>query len=81
MTGTGGVHRKDVLPLQGRNQSPGYSHLGSRQYGRAAVGLSNGEGSARSLTDRAMSLKLAPPNILLAIRPLLVLTPHSFKYR
>jgi hypothetical protein len=49
--------------------------------GRAAVGLSNGEGSARSLTDRAMSLKLAPPNILLAIRPLLVLTPHSFKYR
>ena len=34
--------------------------------GRAAVGRSSGDGSARSLTDRAISLKLAPPNILLA---------------
>src|SRR5580704_15921843 len=35
--------------------------------GRALEALSKGEGSARSFTDRAISLRFAPPKSLLAI--------------
>src|ERR1700742_3103087 len=35
--------------------------------GRALVDFSKGDGSARSFTDRAISLRFAPPKILFAI--------------
>ena len=37
--------------------------------GRPLPGRSSGEGSARSFTERAMSLRFAPPKSLLAILP------------